>query len=310
MPTPPGLRLLCVVLSFASVATSCYRYETREFEITIPEQAESSVVVARDGRPITTLVAPENRTSARTLFEIPLLVRNAVIAIEDERFYVHDGMDLKAIIRAARTNLEAGGISQGGSTITQQYVKLAIIQNSERTASRKLEEIWYATRLEDEYSKNFILLQYLNTVYFGHGAYGVKAAAQTYFNKDISQINLAEAAMIAGIIQLPGRYNPYINYSKSLRRSHVVLDRMLANEFITDEEHAAAVANPPRLEEYSARLETRYPAGHFVEEVRRWFLDNPAFGPSRGVRERLLFEGGLRIETTVDLDLQQAPSST
>ena len=306
MPTPPGLRLLCVVLSFAATATSCYRYETREFEITIPEQAESSVVVARDGRPITTLVAPENRTSARTLFEIPMLVRNAVIAIEDERFYVHDGMDLKAIIRAARTNLEAGGISQGGSTITQQYVKLAIIQNSERTASRKLEEIWYATRLEDEYSKNFILLQYLNTVYFGHGAYGVKAAAQTYFNKDISQINLAEAAMIAGIIQLPGRYNPYINYSKSLRRSHVVLDRMLANEFITDEEHAAAVANPPRLEEYSARLETRYPAGHFVEEVRRWFLDTPAFGASRGVRERLLFEGGLRIETTVDLDLQRA----
>jgi len=306
MPTPTGLRLLCVVLSLAVTATSCYRYETREFEITIPEQAESSVVVARDGRPITTLVAPENRTSARTLFEIPRMVREAVIAIEDERFYVHDGMDLKAIIRAARTNLEAGGISQGGSTITQQYVKLAIIRNSEQTASRKLEEIWYATRLEDEYSKNFILLQYLNTVYFGHGAYGVKAAAQTYFNKDILQVNLAEAAMIAGIIQLPGRYNPYLNYSKSLRRSHVVLDRMLANEFITEEAHAAAVANPPRLEEYTARLETRYPAGHFVEEVRRWFLDNPAFGASRGIRERLLFEGGLRIETTVDLDLQRA----
>ena len=290
----------------AILCTSCYRYETREFEITIPEQAESSVVVARDGRPITTLVAPENRTSARTLFEIPRMVREAVIAIEDERFYVHDGIDLKAIIRAARTNLEAGGISQGGSTITQQYVKLAIIRNAEQTASRKLEEVWYATRLEDQYSKNFILLQYLNTVYLGHGAYGVKAAAQTYFNKDIAQVNLAEAAMIAGIIQLPGRYNPYLNYSKSLRRSHLVLDRMLANEFITNEQHAEATANPPRLEEYTARLETRYPAGHFVEEVRRWFLDNPAFGASRGVRERLLFEGGLRIETTVDLDLQQA----
>ncbi len=303
---PAGLRLACALTATAILSTSCYRYETREFEITIPEQAESSVVVARDGRPITTLVAPENRTSARTLFEIPRIIRDAVIAIEDERFYIHDGIDLKAIIRAARTNLEAGGISQGGSTITQQYVKLAIIRNAEQTASRKLEEIWYATRLEDEYSKNFILLQYLNTVYLGHGAYGVKAASQTYFNKDITQVNLAEAAMIAGIIQLPGRYNPYLNYSKSLRRSHLVLDRMLANEFITEESHAAAVANPPRLEEYSARLETRYPAGHFVEEVRRWFLDNPAFGASRGVRERLLFEGGLRIETTVDLDLQRA----
>ena len=304
---PLGLmRAVCTMIALAAVATSCYRYETREFEISIPEQAESSVVVARDGRHITTLVAPENRTSARTLAEIPQMVRDAVIAIEDERFYIHDGFDLKAIIRAARTNLEAGGISQGGSTITQQYVKLAIIRNTEQTASRKLEEIWYATRLEDEYSKDFILLQYLNTVYLGHGAYGVKAAAQTYFNKDVAYLNLSEAALIAGIIQLPGRYNPFLNYSKSLKRSHMVLDRMLANEFITEEEHAAAVASPPHLEEYSARLETRYPAGHFVEEVRRWFLDNPAFGPSRGVRERLLFEGGLRIETTVGLNLQQA----
>ena len=295
-----------VLLALAATATSCYRYEAREFEITIPEQAESSVVVDRRGRPITTLVAPENRTSARTLDEIPEMVRQAVIAIEDERFYVHDGMDLKAIVRAARSNLEAGGISQGGSTITQQYVKLAIIQNSEQTASRKLEEIWYSTRLEDRYSKEFILLQYLNTVYFGHGAYGVKAAAQTYFNKDISQVNLSEAALLAGIIQLPGRYNPFVNYSKSLKRSHQVLDRMLANDYITVEQRDAALASPPRLEEYTNRLETRYPAGHFVEEVRRWFLDNPAFGASRGVRERLLFEGGLRIETTVDLDLQAA----
>ncbi len=119
---PAGLRLACALTATAILSTSCYRYETREFEITIPEQAESSVVVARDGRPITTLVAPENRTSARTLFEIPRIIRDAVIAIEDERFYIHDGIDLKAIIRAARTNLEAGGISQGGSTITQQYV--------------------------------------------------------------------------------------------------------------------------------------------------------------------------------------------
>ncbi|HCV35653.1 MAG TPA: hypothetical protein DF783_01920, partial [Acidimicrobiaceae bacterium] len=95
-------------------------------------------------------------TSVRRIDEIPEIVRQAVISIEDERFYIHDGIDLKAIIRAARTNFEAGGISQGGSTITQQYVKLAIIQNTEKTASRKLEEIWYATRLEDEYGKDFI----------------------------------------------------------------------------------------------------------------------------------------------------------
>ena len=186
---PRYLYSLLSVFVISLLSTSCYTYETLEFDINIPEQAESSIVLASDGTLITTLVAPENRTSARRLEEIPEIARNAVIAIEDERFYKHDGFDLKGILRAARSNLEAGGISQGGSTITQQYVKLAIIENVEQTASRKLEELWYATRLEDEYGKDFILLQYLNTVYFGHGAYGIKAAAQTYFNKDINENN-------------------------------------------------------------------------------------------------------------------------
>ena len=299
-------RPIATLAVVAMLSSGCYSYETRSFEITIPETAESSVVVARDGTLITTLVAPQNRTSARRLDEIPELVRNAVIAIEDERFYHHDGVDLKAIVRAARTNLEAGGISQGGSTITQQYVKLAIIENTEKTASRKLEELWYALRLEDQYSKDFILLQYLNTVYFGHGAYGIKAAAQTYFNKNVLDLAVNEAAMLAGLIQAPSRFNPLRNYASGLRRSHLVLDRMLANDFITKEGFADARATPPQLEEYSSRLETRYPAGHFVEEVRRWFLDNETFGVTRGQRELLLFEGGLRIETTIDLGLQAA----
>lgn len=295
---------MALTLASVFIGASCYSYETRKFEITIPETAESSVVVSSNGTLITTLVAPQNRTSARRLDEIPGLVRQAVIAIEDERFYQHDGVDLKAIVRAARTNLEQGGISQGGSTITQQYVKLAIIENTEKTAARKLEELWYALRLEDEYSKDFILLQYLNTVYFGHGAYGIKAAAQTYFNKDVKDLAINESAMLAGLIQAPSRYNPLRNYASGLRRSHLVLDRMIANEFISASEYDEAKANPPKLEEYSNRLDTRYPAGHFVEEVRRWFLENEAFGISRAQRERLLFEGGLRIETTIDLDLQ------
>ena len=297
-------QFLAYIFIFSMLSSACYSYETREFDINIPEQSESSIVLSADGRLITTLVAPENRTSARRLEEIPEIVRNAVIAIEDERFYEHDGFDLKGILRAARSNLEAGGIDQGGSTITQQYVKLAIIENVEQTASRKLEELWYATRLEDEYGKDFILLQYLNTVYFGHGAYGVKAAAQTYFNKDLSEISLNEAALLAGLLKAPSRYDPFRNYSGGLRRSHLVLDRMEANNFITTEERNAATADHPKLEEYVARLETEYPAGHFVEEVRKWFLDNPTFGANRSLREMLLYEGGVRIETTIDLDLQ------
>ena len=304
--TSPLVRALGVVLVTSVVATACYSYETPRFEITIPETAESSTIVAADGTHITTMVAPENRTSVRRIDEIPEVIRQAVISIEDERFYIHDGIDLKAIIRAARTNFEAGGISQGGSTITQQYVKLAIIENTEKTASRKLEEVWYALRLEDQYGKDFILLHYLNTVYFGHGAYGIKAAAQTYFNKDVQDLAVNEAAMLAGLIQAPSRFNPLLNYASSLRRSHLVLDRMLTNDFITADEFADARATPPQLEEYSSRLDTRYAAGHFVEEVRRWFLDNEAFGATRAQRELLLFEGGLRIETTIDLALQAA----
>ena len=303
---PRYLYSLLTVFVISLLSTSCYTYETLEFDINIPEQAESSIVLASDGTLITTLVAPENRTSARRLEEIPEIARNAVIAIEDERFYKHDGFDLKGILRAARSNLEAGGISQGGSTITQQYVKLAIIENVEQTASRKLEELWYATRLEDEYGKDFILLQYLNTVYFGHGAYGIKAAAQTYFNKDISEISINEAALLAGLLKAPSRYDPFRNYSQSLRRSYLVLDRMVANGFITPEQRDEAAESPPKLEEYKPRLETEYPAGHFVEEVRKWFLENPAFGANRSIREMLLYEGGVRIETTVDLALQEA----
>ena len=303
---PRYLYSLLTVFVISLLSTSCYTYETLEFDINIPEQAESSIVLASDGTLITTLVAPENRTSARRLEEIPEIARNAVIAIEDERFYKHDGFDLKGILRAARSNLEAGGISQGGSTITQQYVKLAIIENVEQTASRKLEELWYATRLEDEYGKDFILLQYLNTVYFGHGAYGIKAAAQTYFNKDISEISINEAALLAGLLKAPSRYDPFRNYSQSLRRSYLVLDRMVANGFITTEQREEAAESPPKLEEYKPRLETEYPAGHFVEEVRKWFLENPAFGANRSIREMLLYEGGVRIETTVDLALQEA----
>jgi len=303
---PRHVLFLLSIFTISLLSTSCYTYETLEFDINIPEQAESSIVLAADGTLITTLVAPENRTSARRLEEIPEIARNAVIAIEDERFYEHDGFDLKGILRAARSNLEAGGISQGGSTITQQYVKLAIIENVEQTASRKLEELWYATRLEDEYGKDFILLQYLNTVYFGHGAYGIKAAAQTYFNKDIGEVSINEAALLAGLLKAPSRYDPFRNYSQSLRRSHLVLDRMVANEFITPEQRDEATASPPKLEEYKPRLETEYPAGHFVEEVRKWFLENPAFGANRSIREMLLYEGGVRIETTNDLDLQEA----
>jgi penicillin-binding protein 1A len=297
--------LPALVCAVAAVAASC-TYETPEISIPIPELAQSTSIYDRDGVEITTLVAPENRTVARELEEIPELVRNAVLAIEDERFYLHGGIDLRALLRAARTNIQSGGISQGGSTITQQYVKIAILQDSDQTAARKMEEFWTARRLEEQYGKDFILLQYLNTVYFGNGAYGVQAAAQEYFSKTLEELTIAEAAMLAGIIQNPSQWDPYDEYEASLERSELVLDRMLANDFITEEEHGAAIYDRPVLKPYVPRTDVRYPAAHFIDEVKAWFLDNPEFGETREEREALLFTGGLRIETTVDLDLQAA----
>jgi len=296
---------LLLLVALAAFASSC-TYTTPQISIPIPELAQSTSIFDRNGTEITTLVAPENRTIARELEDIPELVRNAVIAIEDERFYLHGGVDLRALARAARTNLAAGGISQGGSTITQQYVKIAILQDSDQTAARKMEEFWTARRLEQQYGKDFILLQYLNTVYFGNGAYGVQAAAQEYFSKPLDQLTIAEAAMIAGIIQNPSQWDPYDEYEASLDRSHLVLDRMLANDFITEDEYDDARFDRPVLKPYVPRTDVQYPAAHFVDEVKAWFLDNPAFGETREDRERLLFTGGLRIETTIDLTLQAA----
>jgi penicillin-binding protein 1A len=295
--------LPAVLLALVLAAASC-SYETPEISVPIPELAQSTSIYDRNGTRITTLVAPENRTVAAEIEDVPERVRHAVIAIEDERFYLHSGIDLRALARAARSNLSAGGISEGGSTITQQYVKIAVLQNTEQTAARKMEEFWTARRLEEQYGKDFILLQYLNTVYFGSGAYGVTAAAQEYFSKDLDDLTVAEAAMLAGLIQAPSRWDPFNNYAGAVRRSRLVLDRMLANGFINAEEYETARTQPPVLRPYVPRTDVQYPAAHFVDEVKAWFLDNPAFGETRADRERLLFAGGLRIETTIDLALQ------
>ena len=253
---------------------------------------------------------------------VPEVVRNAVVAIEDERFYEHDGADLKAILRAARSNVAAGGISQGGSTITQQYVGNVFLDRSEETLTRKIEEFFMARRFEQFFTKDFILLRYLNWVYFGNGAYGIEAAARQYFGAPacelvataaergseaclkVTELTLEQAALLAGLIQRPSAFDPYRNPQDARRRRNLVLDRMLVNGFITIDEHDRAYNEPIVLIEDIPILEVRYPAAHFVEDVKQWFLDNEAFGPTREYRTQLLFEGGLDIHTTIDLGLQ------
>ncbi|MEM9522211.1 MAG: transglycosylase domain-containing protein [Actinomycetota bacterium] len=322
-------RFLLAVLAAVLVATSC-SVETKDFDalfgedfsITALETAQSSRVFDRNGDLIVELRGEQNRTDV-SLDDMAQVMIDAVVAIEDERFWDHSGVDLKAILRAARSNVNAGGISQGGSTITQQYVGNVFLDRSEQTGSRKVEEIFMARRFEQRYTKEFILERYLNWVFFGRGAYGVEAAARTYFGAPdcdqqqnafvgqddreclkVSELSIVEAATIAGLIQAPSRFNPFRDYEAARDRRDLVLLRMYANDYITEEEYEQALLQPIDLIEDVPILEEEYPAAHFVEDVKQWFLDNPQFGPTREARTTLLFEGGLDIYTTIDLGLQ------
>lgn len=321
-------RLLLATLAGIVLATSC-SIETKDFDalfgddfsVDTLETAQSSRVYDRNGILITELRGEQNRTDIR-FDQMPEVLINAVVAIEDERFWDHAGVDFKAILRAARSNVSAGGISQGGSTITQQYVGNVFLDRSEQTGSRKIEEIFMARRFEQRYTKEFILERYLNWVFFGRQAYGVEAAARTYFgppacqrqtsvldddDRDclkVSELTLVEAATIAGLIQAPSRFNPFNNPDAARDRRDLVLLRMFANEYITEEEYQAALLQPIDLIADVPILEEQFPAAHFVEDVKQWFLGNEEFGATRADRTTLLFEGGLDIHTTIDLDLQ------
>ena len=286
-----------------AVAAGC-TYQSRAVTPLVPPDAvESSTVHAADGELIHTFHAEENRRVV-PLEEIPAHVRNAVIAIEDERFYRHQGVDARAVLRALRTNTQAGQIEEGGSTITQQYVKKVLLRDESQTVERKLEEASMAVQLERKYSKDRILELYLNTIYLGNGAYGIEAAARQYFGKAVGDLTLAEGALLAGLIQRPIATDPYKAPAAALARRDVVLDRMREHGFAAGAEVYAALAEPLTLGRAVTPAAERYAAAYFVEEVKQWILDDPRFGATPEARRDLLFGGGLRITTTVDLAAQ------
>ena len=257
-------RTLLAVASALTVALGACSYESRAVAPLVPPQeVESSTVYAADGTLMYTFHAEENRKVV-ALEEIPLHVRLAVLAIEDERFYRHGGVDARAILRALRTNTEAGEIEEGGSTITQQYVKQVLLQDDSQTIGRKLEEASMAVQLERRYSKDRILELYLNTIYFGNGAYGIEAAAQQYFGKSVKDVSLAEAALLAGLIQRPGTTDPYRAPEAAIARRDLVLARMLENGFATTEQVEGAQATPLQLGTSVTPAAERYPAASLV----------------------------------------------
>ena len=291
-------RLAAPLVVVVAVTTGC-SYTT---ELSLPkEQAISSEILYADGSQMTRMHAEEDREPV-ALLDMGSVLPKAVIAIEDARFYQHDGVDARGVIRALTRNLEAGDVVQGGSTITQQYVR-AVMLGPERSIERKMREAVLALQVEQRFSKRTILQRYLNTVYFGNGAYGVQAAARTYFNIEASQLTLAQSALLAGLIRDPGTFDPYTAPEAALERRNEVLERLDKLQRLPAAEIAAARATP--VEVTPLATSDRYPAPHFVEQVRKFLLNDPQFGVSPEQRHRRLYEGGLRIHTTLDTTWQR-----
>ncbi len=293
---------LTVIPQVSEIVTSS---ESTAAKLELGAVVERSSMYAADGTFLTYL-ARENSEPV-SLDEIPQPVIDAVLAMEDADFYQHDGVNFRAIFRALVENINAGGIEQGGSTITQQLVKLSFL-TADQNFDRKSTEAFYALRLEEEYTKDEILERYLNTVYFGANSYGVRAAAETYWGmEDVSELGWEEAAMLAGLIRNPNGYNPTVNAVRARDRRNVVVDRLLSQEVI-DEQLAEQIRNAPlpaeRIEPFDLK-----PTDYFVEEALNELLDPASpipLGDEQAARYQLVYFGGLEVHTTFDPKAQEA----
>ena len=269
---------------------------------TLAPQAQSSRVLAADGRLIATLHGEEDRTVVQ-LSSISRHLRSAVLLAEDRDFFEHGGMSYKGIVRAAFTNFAGGGIRQGGSTITQQYARNAFPSiGTERTVTRKIKEAFWAVQLENHLPKGEIMERYLNTVYFGRGAYGAEAAARTYFKVPSSELTIGQSAYLAGVIRSPERYQIDENPKDATRLRNLVIDALVDAKAITPAEGKEAKSED-LTEQFKpgASIEVESPrAGYFVEYVRR------SLKSEYGLTDAQILRGGLTIRTTLDLEMQDA----
>ncbi|TSA00836.1 MAG: PBP1A family penicillin-binding protein [Nitrospiraceae bacterium] len=230
------------------------------------------------------------------LDKIPRHLVNAMVAIEDARFFEHRGLDFVGIARAAMTNILSGKVRQGASTITQQLAR-SLFLSPKRDFQRKVKEALLAIKMEQILGKEQILELYLNQIYFGHGAYGVQAAAQTYFGKGVGQVTLAEAAYLSGLPKGPSDYSPYYHPEAAKRRHALVLKRMAEERFISSDEADRALEEAVSFK----RLARDEPAPHFVENVRLKLM--AVYG------EQMVYKGGLQVYTTLSLPDQQAATA-
>jgi penicillin-binding protein 1A len=253
---------------------------------------QTSVIYDRNGDVLAELFAEQNRTD-RPIAEIPTALRQGVIATEDKRYYDHQGVDFWGIARALYVDITQGK-RHGGSTITQQYVKNAFV-TPEFTLKRKVKEALLAYRVEKELSKDEILELYLNTIYFGHGAYGVESASKAYFGKPVTDLTLAESAMIAGVLRSPGTYSPYLDPEAAKARRDTVLDLMVEEGYA-----APADAEAAKAEEVvtAGLVDTSAQAPYFVEYIKAQLTEE--YGSDQ------VWRGGISVQTTLDMNMQRA----
>ncbi len=298
--------------SMAAIAnTAIDSFESYPTRLGDPILPQRSVITDAKGDTIAYLWE-QNRVNV-PLDEISPKMQQAIVAIEDSRFYEHNGVDVRGTARALVTNQGSGEIQQGGSTITQQYVKMILLNNArtkqqqaaatERSPERKLREARFAIAMEKNKSKEEILNGYLNIAYFGSGAYGVESAAQTYFRKHAKNLTLLEAATLAGAVQQPGAFDPIRNPKDSQERRNMVLGRMRDLGYITSTQYAQAVKVPTKSYVNPRYFKNGCPtseAPYFCDYVLNYIRNEPAFGPSRKERIEMLKTGGLTIRTTLD----------
>ncbi|MFF9857410.1 transglycosylase domain-containing protein [Streptomyces tendae] len=283
-----------------------------------PPLSQRTTILDAEGGTIATVYS-RDRTVV-DLKDISPYMQKAIVAIEDSRFYEHGAIDLKGVLRALNKNARSGEVSEGASTLTQQYVKNVFVeeagddatkvaQATQQTIGRKIQELKLAIQVEEELGKKKILENYLNITFFGQQAYGVEAASQRYFSKHAKDLNVQEAALLAGIVQSPSRYDPVNDEAEATKRRNVVLNRMAQVGDISTAEAEKAKKAPLGLKVSKPKngcITAVNDASFFCDYVREVFLSEPVFGKTRKDRAKIWNQGGLTVRTTLDPKAQES----
>ena len=285
--------------------------------ISLRPSESATYIYDQNGNRIQKLTAPSANRELVTLDRIPVHLQHAIVAVEDERFYTHNGIDIRGIIRAFFVGLKNGSFSEGASTITQQLLKNSVFTDWTSESSfgeklrRKFQEQYLALKLEEKMSKDQILENYLNTINLGSGTYGVQAASQRYFNKDVSELTLSECTVIAGITQNPTMLNPITYPEKNAERRQIVLKKMLEQGYISDAEYQEALNDNvyERIQQTNIEVsdEEDDPYSYYVDALINQVMDvlQTEKGYSYDQAYHAVYSSGLKIYSAQDMEIQR-----